>query len=655
MTWNRKQLRLVPVVAIAVAAPLAVGVATGQPGNGAPQAEAQGASTSSSATSAPPSTAPAATAGQTAAADAQPSSQTQRPAANSDVPSGVRLERVDWLSDRKVALWVQSPAMKRTIQVQLLLPRSWNSDPERTYPALYMLDGLRAENTENGWTKETQLENFFDSKDAVVVLPVGGESSFYTDWQNPAKDGEPYQWETFMTSELPPLVAKDWRLNDRAGVVGLSMGGTAAMDLAARKQGMYQFAGSFSGYLDTTSYGMPEAIKAAQTDAGGYRSEDMWGPLGGETWREHDPKLLVDRLKGTSLYVSAGSGSTGPWDKPSPITGIPDNFAGYGLELLARMTSQNFVDAAKKEGVEVTSRFRPSGTHSWPYWQFEMTQAWPQAAAALGVDAEAPKCETVGDIKALRDGNAALGDCLTGEYDVQGGRAQDFRDGRVFWSPETGANAVVGAIGAAYQADGGPSGELGLPTSSEQRTKDGVGRFTTFQHGAIFWSPKTGAHAVTEKIADLWKDKGSEGGELGYPVTDAVRNPNKDGVAQGFQNGTVFQSADGDPEFLKGAILAKYKDAGYENSDLGYPVSSEIPLSGGALTKFENGSIYWSEATGAHIVPTGQIFDAWGQDGYENGRFGYPKSDVRSVPGGGQEIEFEHGTIRLINGKIEKS
>ena len=569
----------------------------------------------------------------------------------------MRLDRVDWLSERRVALWVQSPAMERPIQVQLLLPASWNSDPDRTYPALYMLDGLRAVNTESGWTHETQIEKFFDSKDAVIVLPVGGESSFYADWENPAKEGEPYQWETFMTKELPPLIARDWRLNDRAGIAGLSMGGTAAMNLAAHNQGMYQFAASYSGYLDTTSFGMPEAIKAAQLDAGGYNSEDMWGPLGGETWKQNDPKLQVNRLKDVSLYVSAGSGNTGPWDRPSPVPGIPENFPGYGLELLARMTTQNFVNAAEKANIPVTSKFRPSGTHTWPYWQFEMTQAWPQAAEALGVDVNAPDCEVNGEIGKLRESNTALGDCITGEYDIPGGKAQDFREGRVFWSPDTGAHAVTGRIGAAYQAADGPDGDLGLPTSSEEKTPDGVGRYTTFENGAIYWSPKTGAHAVSGDIRKLWSEQGSELGDLGYPTSDAVRNPNKDGVAQGFQNGTVFQAADGEPRIVKGAILDKYKELGYENSDLGYPVSNEISLAtgGGAMSRFENGIVYWSPKTGAHAVLYGQIFDAWGEDDYERGRFGYPTSDVQSVPGGGQEVEFEHGKITLIAGRIEKS
>ena len=144
LTWNRKQLRLVPVVAVAVAAPLVVGVATGQTSNsGVPDANAQaGTSTSASPTSSRSTSAPSSS--ESTPSSSATTSGEQRPAASTDVPAGVRLDRVDWLSERRVALWVQSAAMERPIQVQLLLPASWNSEPDRTYPALYLLDGLRA-------------------------------------------------------------------------------------------------------------------------------------------------------------------------------------------------------------------------------------------------------------------------------------------------------------------------------------------------------------------------------------------------------------------------------------------------------------------------------------------------------------------------------
>ena len=182
-----------------------------------------------------------------------------------------------------------------------------------------------------------------------------------------------------------------------------------------------------------------------------------------------------------------------------------------------------------------------------------------------------------------------------------------------------------------------------------------MGRYNEFENGAIYWHPRTGAHVVSGQIRELWAQMGMEAGDLGYPVGDPVRNPNKDGLAQAFQGGTVFQREGGRAYVVKGAILNKYEDLEFENSALGYPVSNEIPLrDGGALSRFENGNIYWSPQTGAHFVPAGQIFDAWGEEGWENGRYGYPTSDPKPIAGGGEEQEFSGGTIRLINGTIQK-
>ena len=74
--------------------------------------------------------------------------------------------------------------------------------------AVYLLDGLRARDDNSGWDIETAaFENYYQSG-LSVVMPVGGMSSFYTDWQSPAVGNgttQTYRWETFLTSELPGL------------------------------------------------------------------------------------------------------------------------------------------------------------------------------------------------------------------------------------------------------------------------------------------------------------------------------------------------------------------------------------------------------------------------------------------------------------------
>ncbi|GAA3160117.1 hypothetical protein GCM10020255_042720 [Rhodococcus baikonurensis] len=116
----------------------------------------------------------------------------------------------------------------------------------------------------------------------------------------------------------------------------------------------------------------------------------MWGPPSNPQWAAHDPYALAEKLKGVSLYVSSGSGTTGPYDQPSGIPGVSTNYAGMGLEILARLTSQTFATKLNQLGIPAQVNYRPSGTHSWPYWQFELHQLWPQLANAIGVEVEKP-------------------------------------------------------------------------------------------------------------------------------------------------------------------------------------------------------------------------------------------------------------------------
>jgi len=129
-------------------------------------------------------------------------------------------------------LSVPSPSMGRDITVQFQ-----GGGPK----AVYLLDGLRARDDRSGWDIETGAFSWFDGSGLSVVAPVGGMSSFYSDWYRPAVGNgttQTYKWETFLTSELPAWLAanKDVSATGNA-VVGLSMSGSSALILAAYHPG----------------------------------------------------------------------------------------------------------------------------------------------------------------------------------------------------------------------------------------------------------------------------------------------------------------------------------------------------------------------------------------------------------------------------------
>ncbi|MFR9752152.1 LGFP repeat-containing protein [Nocardia sp. 004] len=129
-----------------------------------------------------------------------------------------------------------------------------------------------------------------------------------------------------------------------------------------------------------------------------------------------------------------------------------------------------------------------------------------------------------------------LGDCSGGEYDQDGGRVQDFQHGAIYWTPETGAWEVYGSIEDEYDRLGGPSSPLQWPVSGELSTPNGVGRFNKFQTGNIYFSP-AGTYPVYGAIFDEWAKQGYENGRLGFPASAEYDVP--DGRRMDFERGWI--------------------------------------------------------------------------------------------------------------------
>lgn len=251
--------------------------------------------------------------------------------------------------------------------------------------ALYLLDGMRARDDRNAWSFETNAMQLFENDDVTLVMPVGGQSSFYTDWRGPSNtNGQKvtYKWETFLTRELPAfLAARGVSPRDNA-VVGLSMGGSAALTLAAYHRDQFRFAGSFSGALDLTAPGMREAIRVAMLDAGGYNVDAMappWSPQ----WLRMDPYVFAPQLRGLSMYISAASGLPGRFDHPSSPIGVFDTTTAMGLEALCLVTTRAFQLRLNSLGIPAHYDFPGTGTHGWKYWEAQLASARPQILEAL--------------------------------------------------------------------------------------------------------------------------------------------------------------------------------------------------------------------------------------------------------------------------------
>jgi diacylglycerol O-acyltransferase/trehalose O-mycolyltransferase len=245
-------------------------------------------------------------------------------------------------------------------------------------PAVYLLDGLRARDDRSGWDIETNAFDQYAGSGMSVVAPVGGRSSFYSDWYGSA-NGQTYKWETFLTSELPGYLSGRGVRSTRDAVVGVSMSGSSALILAAYHPGQFAYAAALSAYMTPSSGNGPMLIKLAMNDEGGFNPEDMWGPAGGPGWQRNDPTVQAGRLAGnnTRLWIYSGNGT------PSEIG--QGSLPGQVIEQTILQSNIAFRDAyTAAGGHNATFNIDQNGVHSWGYWGAQLTAMKPDMQSTLG-------------------------------------------------------------------------------------------------------------------------------------------------------------------------------------------------------------------------------------------------------------------------------
>jgi diacylglycerol O-acyltransferase/trehalose O-mycolyltransferase len=271
-------------------------------------------------------------------------------------------------------LMVPSASMGRDIKVQFQGGGSH---------AVYLLDGLRAQDDYNGWDINTPAFEWFNQSGLSVVMPVGGQSSFYSDWYQPAvgKDGTwTYRWETFLTQELPAWLSANKGVSTGGNAaVGVSMSGSAALILAAYHPQNFIYAASMSGFLNLSNGIWPTLVGFAMNDAGGFNPTAMWGPSGDPAWARNDPTVQVGKLVAnhTRIWVYAGNGT------PSDLGGanVPAEF----LENMLHQSNIDFMnDYQAAGGNNGTFNFPDNGTHDWQYWGAQLQAMKPDLQHVLG-------------------------------------------------------------------------------------------------------------------------------------------------------------------------------------------------------------------------------------------------------------------------------
>lgn len=201
--------------------------------------------------------------------------------------AGVRMQDVTF----------RSPALGRDMTYRVYLPAELA--PGRKLPAVYLLHG--GGGGYKDWSNYSDVGQYA-ARGYVLIMPEGGSSY----WVNAAGDSKE-RFGDYLTSDLLSDVERRFPVSaDRSAraVVGVSMGGYAAMELALVRPDLFAFAGGISPAVD-----VPSRTFSWRRWAQSMRFRKIFGPDGSATRQKADPFALLrsaDPANTPYLYITAG-------------------------------------------------------------------------------------------------------------------------------------------------------------------------------------------------------------------------------------------------------------------------------------------------------------------------------------------------------------
>lgn len=179
------------------------------------------------------------------------------------------------------------------------------------------------------------------------------------------------------------------------------------------------------------------------------------------------------------------------------------------------------------------------------------------------------------------------------------------------------------------------------------------------KNGAVFYynCKQQKAFAVWGNIMNKWGSKKWETGELGWPTSNHSATPSKPGAFTHFQGGSIYWSAATGSHIVKGTIKAKWSKLGWENSELGFPTTDEIEIynksllasdkiSQGVYQAYEGGRIYYKWNMPSAFEVRGLILAKYLEMKAEKSFLGFATSDETAIANtNGRQNTFERGAV----------
>ena len=282
---------------------------------------------------------------------------------------GERLER--WT--------VASPAMMRNVEVQIM----GAADSNTPAPMLYLLDGVGAPRT-SWWLSPGIAPEVFADENVTLVMPTQAQASMYADWQRDDPTLGRHQWETFITSELAPLLEAEPELNfnGHRGIGGLSMGATGAIHIANQHPELFDAAFGLSGCYSTLDpLGRQNAHLTVTTRGGDL--DNLYGPDGSDAWGYHDTVSDPSGLRDQRVYLSAATGAFAADDVANYADGDWFDMSSGAVLERSSLDCTRMLDDALGDAPGLRVDYSETGTHDWHTFNKQLPAAWEHIRPAL--------------------------------------------------------------------------------------------------------------------------------------------------------------------------------------------------------------------------------------------------------------------------------
>lgn len=245
-----------------------------------------------------------------------------------------------------------SQALGRDMTYRVYLPKQFAQRPKPS--VVYLLHGCG--NNFRDWSNYSDAGAF--SARGLLLVMVDGDCSYYSNAALKPKD----KFEDYLVRDIVSDVESRFQVavgREHRAIVGVSMGGFAAVKLALARPDLFAFAGALSPAIDAPS--RPFSWRRLSQSI---RFRTIFGPQGSKSRTTSDPFVLVkssDPAKTPHLFITAGNSE--------PL-----------LDPIRR-----FANLLAKHGYAYEFHTKPGG-HDWNEWSSQIPGCFESLMAHVSAD-----------------------------------------------------------------------------------------------------------------------------------------------------------------------------------------------------------------------------------------------------------------------------